>query len=235
MTITEITTETLTRFPTVTLDLYRHIHKGIRAELFAVTSAAGRLDPEDACGRADLAAHVRSIASLLETHAEHEDHAIQPAVEQLLPAFAEQVEADHVALEARMAAIVALTSEAVEADAADLRGMTCLAYLDLASFTSDYLAHQDLEERDLMPALEQAIGFEAVLGIHEAIVQSIPPDEMARSLALMLPAMNVDDRSELLGGMKAGAPAEVFAQIWGLAGSVLEPADLAAVARRLGV
>ena len=39
------------------------------------------------------------------------------------------------------------------------------------------------------------------------------------------PAMNVDDRTELLGGMQQGAPAEVFAGIWGLAGSVLPPAD----------
>ena len=64
---------------------------------------------------------------------------------------------------------------------------------------------------------------------------SIPPHEMADALAVMLPAMNVDDRSELLGGIQAGAPAEVFAGIWGLAGSVLTPADLAAVAARLDI
>ena len=47
--------------------------------------------------------------------------------------------------------------------------------------------------------------------------------------------MNVDDRTELLGGMQAGAPAEVFAGVWGLADSVLPPADLAALATRLGL
>ena len=36
---------------------------------------------------------------------------------------------------------------------------------------------------------------------------------MAKSLALMLPAMNIDDRTELLGGMQQGAPAEVFAGV----------------------
>ena len=75
---------------------------------------------------------------------------------------------------------------------------------------------------------------EAVVGIHQAILAAIPPQEMAKSLALMLPAMNVDGRSELLGGMRAGAPAEVFEGVWSLAGSVLEPADLAAVASRIG-
>ena len=64
---------------------------------------------------------------------------------------------------------------------------------------------------------------------------SIPPEEMATSLALMLPAMNVDDRTELLGGMRAGAPAEVFEGVWALAGSVLAPADHRALAGRLGI
>ena len=58
---------------------------------------------------------------------------------------------------------------------------------------------------------------------------------MAQSLAFMLPAMNVDDRTELLGGMQAGAPPEVFAGVWSLVGSVLDPADTKALAARLGV
>ncbi|HVM63664.1 MAG TPA: hypothetical protein VMU14_02300 [Acidimicrobiales bacterium] len=47
--------------------------------------------------------------------------------------------------------------------------------------------------------------------------------------------MNIDDRAELLGGIKLRAPAEVFGAIWGLTRSVLTPADVRAVAARLGV
>ena len=86
-----------------------------------------------------------------------------------------------------------------------------------------------------MPALEQAIGFDGVFAINQAIVSSIPPDQLVKTLAIMLPAMNVDDRTELLGGMKAGAPPEVFQGVWSLAGSVLTPGDRAAVARRLEI
>ena len=32
-----------------------------------------------------------------------------------------------------------------------------------------------------MPALEQAIGVDEMLGLHQAIVGSIPPEEMARA------------------------------------------------------
>ena len=65
------------------------------------------------------------------------------------------------------------------------------------------------------------------------IVGSIPPDEMARSLAFMLPAMNADDRADLLGGMRAGAPQEAFDAVVGLARSVLQPADFDGLATRL--
>ena len=108
-------------------------------------------------------------------------------------------------------------------------------YIELASFTSAYLAHQDLEERVVAPELHRVIGADGVLAIHQAILASIPPDQMAASLALMLPAMNNDDRTEMLGGMQAEAPPEVFAGVWSLAGSVLDPRDVAVLGRRLGV
>jgi hypothetical protein len=208
-----------------TIDLYRDIHKAIRAELFAITSTAARIDPSNPIARAALADHVRDVAAFLVSHADHEDTHIQPALERELPELAAQIAAEHPALEGELDGLVAL------ADA----GEVATLHLALASFTGRYLLHQDVEERVVMPALEAAIGVEAVLAIHQAIVTSIPPDEMGRSLALMLPTMNVDDRAELLGGMQASAPAEVFDGVWGLARSVLEPSDIAAVAQRLGL
>jgi hypothetical protein len=207
-----------------TLDLYRDIHKAIRVELFAVTTSAARIDPSDPVAGAALAEHVRDLSSFLTEHAEHEDIHIQPVLERELPELAARVAVDHPALEAE---IEDLRSRSMRRpDVAELA-------LDLAAFTSRYLAHQDLEERLIMPSLEATVGLEAVVGIHQAILGSIPPPEMARSLALMLPAMNLDGRTELLGGMRAGAPAEVFQGVWSLAASVLEPTDLTAVARRL--
>jgi hypothetical protein len=165
----------------------------------------------------------------LVSHAEHEDANVQPAIEAHLPDLAERIASDHVRLEARMDTLRALAADA--AGRFDLHRV----YLELASFTSAYLAHQDLEERLVMPALDSAIGLDAVVAIHGAVIASLSPDEMMRSLALMLPAMNVDDRTELLGGMRADAPAPVFEAVWRLAGSVLPVADHSTLATRLGV
>ncbi len=232
--VTQQRTVVIPAFQRVALDLYRDVHKGIRAELFALTNGAGQLDPADTCGRVDLAAYVVSVTDFLVQHAEHEDGAVQPVLVTALPRLAEQVEEEHAALEGRMLELRAL-AETVAAATSDQRNQVHQLYRELASFTSAYLAHQEVEERVIMPALEAAIGVEAVVGIQVQIVSSIPPAEMARGLAVMLPAMNIDDRAELLGGMRAGAPPEVFAGVWSLAGSVLTPADHAALGARLGV
>jgi hypothetical protein len=228
--MTLIDETTRTDFDLVTIDLYRDIHKGIRADLFGVITTAGSLDPADKSARIDLQHRVHSVVELLVSHAEHEDAAVQPAIELHLPALAETIARDHATFETRMVTLRDMADVAVTTPS-DVHRL----YLEFASFTSAYLEHQDVEERIVMPALERAIGVDAALAIHQAIVGSIPPDEMAKSLALMLPAMNIDNRAELLGGMRAGAPAEVFEGVWGLAASVLAPADHEALGRRLGI
>jgi hypothetical protein len=217
----------------VTLDLYKDIHKAIRVELFTATAEAGRLDPSHDVARASLAAHIGDIVELLRSHADHEDAAIQPALEAHLPDLAERVAVDHPTLEARLEDLHEMAGEQAAPGVADPAAKAQRLYLALASFTSDYLEHQDFEERVIMPSLEAAVGVEQVVGMHQAILASIPPDEMARSLAIMIPAMNIDDRTALLGGMRAGAPAEVFEGVWGLVGSVLERGDVQSLARRL--
>ena len=222
------------QFELAGFDLYRNIHKGIRSELYAVTEEAGRLDPSDRDDRAALAAHLGSVVTLLASHAEHEDASINPSLEVHLPDVAARIVADHEVLDARIKVVGEFAEAAVQLETGQRTEFQKL-YLELASFTSAYLAHQDFEERVVMPALEQAIGFDGVFAINQAIVSSIPPDQLVKTLAIMLPAMNVDDRTELLGGMKAGAPPEVFQGVWSLAGSVLTPGDRAAVARRLEI
>jgi hypothetical protein len=220
-------------FRLVAVDLYRDIHKGIRAELFAITTAAGTVDPACPLDRTALADHITSVAGVLEAHAHHEDAFIQPALELHFPDLAEQISSDHDRLEATFARVTDLARSAVEAGPLDQRRLTHLLYLDLAGFTSQYLVHQDLEERVVMPRLESAIGNEATGALHGTIVSSIPPDELARSLAFMLPAMNLDDRTEMLSGIRMAAPPEAFAGVLGLARSVLRPTDTMALEARL--
>lgn len=230
--ITTVSRPSAIELPVIALDLYRDIHKGIRAELFAVTLEAGSIDPERRDDRLALAAHVSSVRRVLESHAHHEDSFIEPQLWSHLPELAEKIAADHDTLEPRFAAIDELATGLIDLTT-DVGRLVFHLYHELSGFTSAYLAHQLVEERIVMPALQAAIGVDAVADIHLGIVTSIPPAEMVQSLSFMLPAMNADDRAELLGGMRASAPADAFQGVLALARSVLEPADFAATTARL--
>ena len=97
----------LTVDPTSALpfDAYRDIHKGVRAELFAVVGSAGNVDPADSAGRAALSAHVTDVVDLLVDHAGHEDTHVLPVLETHAPALFERISTDHAYLDGRLARI----------------------------------------------------------------------------------------------------------------------------------
>jgi hypothetical protein len=219
----------------VAFDFYRDIHKAIRAKLFELTLSAGRIDPSDEPARVELAARVGRTADLLLAHAEHEDGTIQPAIEAHLPALAERIAGDHLRVDAKLVSLRDCAVETVEAGRADRRFASHCLYIELASFTATYLEHQDVEERLVMPALETAIGMEAVVAIHHQLLDNMPPEDLMGALAIMIPAINLEDRTEMLAGIRSDAPAYAFDVIWELTQTVLTPPDAAALAARLDV
>ena len=238
-------TATITTIPTlsvetaelekVTVPMYRNIHKGIRAELFGVTAAAGSVDPGEAEAVAAVGERWRTLVRILVSHAEHEDEFVQPLVEFHAPELAEVIAVDHPRLESQMAALELLTDRAVASCPAERRLAVERVYLGLASFTAAFVQHMEFEEFHVMPLLSEKETPERLWAVDHALVASIPPDEMALAAAIMLPAMNVEDRVGLLGPIQANAPAEAFAGIMGLAQSVLDPADYRVITERLGV
>ncbi len=218
----------------IPFDLYCDIHKAIRVAMFDVTAEAGRIDPSDRAARLTHADQVRDLVWLLRFHADHEDTHIEAAVTSVLPQRAREIAAEHDALEVRMDRLVAIADLVLDEGRDDSAGAVHLLYLELASFVSAYLAHQDMEERIVMPALWESYDLQALIEIHSAILASIAPDVMARCLALMLPAMNNDGRTAMLGAMQAEAPPEAFAAVCSLASEVLTNADFVTVSDRIG-
>jgi hypothetical protein len=218
----------------VEVDIYRDVHKGIRSELFGVTLEAGQVDPHDDAAVSGVARRWGNLVGLLVAHAQHEEDFVQPVVERFAPLYAEEIVESHARLEGQMAQLELLADRAGEACAAQRRLFTHRLYLGLASFTAAYLEHQEFEEFEVMVMLSQHVSADELRALDDAIVASIPPEMMAQSLSIMVPAMNIDDQSELLGAVRASAPPEVLAGVMGLAESVLEPVRFDALTRRLG-
>lgn len=217
----------------VTFDIYRDIHKGIRAELFGVTSAAGSVDPADDHALRALKRRFSFLVGVLEDHATHEDRFLAPLIQRQAGPLASAIEREHGTLGTKVRELQA-AFERVPSELRARRLAVHRFYLGLASFTAEYLEHQDVEELEVMPTLATNYTLEELLKVNAAIVAEIPPGTMAATLALLLPAMNLDDRTELLSGLRQAAPPPAFAGVLDLARSVLSGADHAALTARLG-
>lgn len=215
-------------------DFYREIHKGIRYALFTTTTAAGRVDVADTDDvEALLQAHV-NLLHLLHTHHEHEDVFVQPLVEAHVPALALAVTSQHADVDKAIDRLEQLGGVLAGIAAPGRAAAAHHLYLELTRLTSEYLAHQLVEETQVMPALRAAVPTEELVALDLTIRSTIPPEEMVLAMTHMLPAMNVDERVDMLGGM-AMAPPEVFATFRDAARIILPADEFAVVARRIGI
>jgi hypothetical protein len=207
----------------------------MRNGLFGVTLAAGQVDPHDSVAVRGITDRRGALVELLVGHAEHEDVFVQPVLERFAPAHAEAIADTHPRLEAQIAELELLADRAAEPCPEQARILTHRLSLGLTWFTAEHLQHQEFEEFEAMVMLSQYVSADELRTIDHAIVASIPPEQMAKAAAYMLPAMNVEDQTELYAGARAGAPPEVFQGMLVLAETVLEPERYQSLRTRLAV
>jgi hypothetical protein len=223
------------RVVTGRVDLYREIHKGLRHVLFDVTLRAGRVDPDDDGQVLDLVGETRGVVGLLAAHHDYEE---QPDFAELVaahaPAAAGSVDEDHRVLAERLDWLASRADELAAAPPAARAVIAHAHYLELAAFTGAYLAHLDVEERVVMPALAAACD-DAELGSTRAVaLATVPPDIRATALAEMLPALAPAERIALVSEVLAGAPPEAVVGVRAIAAQVLSEAEYDGLESTLG-
>lgn len=220
--------------PDVAWDVYREIHKAMRFALFGVTELAGRTHAADDDAVRRVVDEWRDVAFVLRGHHDHEDDFCDPLIVQHAPEFRDELEAAHVVADERLAALDARVAELAGAPAAGRDRLLQSLHLDLAEFTADYLHHLRYEEDHVMPALNRALPNDALEALTGQIRGSVPPPDMCVFIRYMVPAMNFDERLDMLGGMYAGAPPEIFEMFRAAAQAALPAPDYAAVAAAAG-
>ena len=232
MTNTQLTSPTNTAVQAA--DLYREIHKGIRFALFHAILHSGRVDGTDGDDIDALLSRCTDLVELLELHHHHEDVFVQPFIVRAAPDLAVAVDAQHAEVEAGMIALRRIGERLATAAAPDRPIVAHELYLYLCRFTALYLDHQAVEETEVMPALLAAVPAAELNDMHATLRQSIPPDVMADCMSVMLPAMNIEERVEMLAGMSM-APPPVWAILRRAAKAALSADDFAIVAARIGM
>jgi hypothetical protein len=215
--------------------LYREVHKGLRYALFQLVTAVGSADCADAQDRGAVVDQMHAVITLLTEHHDHEDTFLQPVIRANAPAVAALLEEGHAEVEHDLVEIELRTDRLAMSAGTEavLAGLELYGFLGL--FVGRYLAHMGLEEGAAMAALRETTSVEDLLQVQVAIRTSVPPPTMCRFIDVIMPALNPEERTNVLGGMHAGAPPEIFELFRARTEAALEPAEYEALAGRIGL
>lgn len=206
-------------------NIYTIIHKGLRGFMTDVLHRWGRMDVTDDCERAEATAQVRALLAMCRSHLQHENDFIHPAIEKVRPGTTARIAHEHVEHVNEIDHLDNWLST-LQAAPADMRAaLARRIYRELTLFVADNFEHMVVEETDHHRALVAAYTDAEVLAIEHAIVTSLSPEESFGGLRWMIPQINASERAFLLGGMKLGAPPEVFKLVMELAREALSQRD----------
>jgi hypothetical protein len=214
--------------------MYASIHKALRQFMAHTLRQLGAIDVEDAEDMAAALAGVDSLLGTLKGHLQHENEFLHTAVEARRPGGARHTADDHLLHQDAIAnledEVGALRSARPEQRAA----MALRLYRHLAEFVGENLVHMQVEETRLNAALWELYSDAELLAIHERLLATIGPDEMALTLRWMAVALTPQELAGLFAGMQQKAPPAAFEALLGVARLQLDDRRWAKLARALG-
>jgi hemerythrin-like domain-containing protein len=214
------------------VDLYGPIHKALRLLMTDTLQRMGRLDADDAQEVTQTLAQVQELLEACRSHVAKENKFVHAAIEARRLGASERIAAEHVE---HLDAIAAL-----EAEVASLRALPTAAaanrlYARLARFVADNFEHMHVEETQHNAALWAAYSDVELLEIHQRLLASIEPEEMAAILRWMVPALSPAERAGMLGAMQLEMPPEAMRDVLDIVRPHLDDTGWAKLARALNV
>jgi hemerythrin-like domain-containing protein len=215
------------------VDIYGPVHKGLRFAQCGLLTRMGSVDLLDKTSRQMLLDDLEGLVCMIESHMEHEDRFIHPALERRRAGSAAGLDDAH---EAHRRDIIELRALAAALESAPMSTAPTIArrlYQKFGAFVADDLEHMRVEEEVIQPQLDELYSFEELQSIDEALVASVTPDVMMAFLRVMVPAIRPEERVQLLSKPKAAMPEEVFANVLALVRSTLSEYEFQELKRRL--
>jgi iron-sulfur cluster repair protein YtfE (RIC family) len=209
----------------VRIDLYVSIHKALRSFMADTLAAVGRMDADDAEERAATLAQLCSLLDLLEHHAQIEDEFLHVAMQARRPGSASESAAEHEQQRAALRELRRQTDAVGRVAGTTRAGAAQELYRRLSLFVAENLAHMHEEETANNAVLWAEYSDDELAQIHDRIVASIAPQEMAQIIRWMAPSLTPNERATLFDGLQAKAPAEVFQRLLETARPHLAPRD----------
>jgi hypothetical protein len=204
-------------------DVYTGIHKALRAFMHDTLTQLGRVDAADPFALGPVLDQVDELLAELRHHVRNEDDFVHAAIEARRPGGAARTGGDH----AEHLAEIALLEDEVRAlrtARPEQRAPAALRlYRELAAFVGENLRHMQVEETANHAALWSLYTDAELAALHDRLMASLPPQEMAVVVRWMARALAPQELTALFVDARAKMPAEPFDALFGLACAELGP------------
>lgn len=217
------------------MDMYASIHKALRAAMADALLGLGRMDVDDDLEFAQTCDRVMQLLDLCRSHLHHENQFVHTAMQARAPGSSAAIEAEHAEHEAAITALASGVTHLLGCARAARPATTHVLYRQLALFIAHNFEHMNEEETAHNAVLWAHYTDAELVGIHDALVASIPPHEMMQVARWMVPFMSPAERTAMLSDMQQHAPAPVLAAVLAQVQPHLTPREWSKLVCSLGL
>jgi hypothetical protein len=217
------------------MDMYAGIHKALRALMADTLLAVGRLDFEDADELNATTARVLELLDFCRSHLRHENEFVHAAIEARAPGASAVIAHEHEEHEKHIESLAGAVHALRDCAGAGRARAALDLYRSLALFIADNFQHMHVEETAHNAVLWARYTDAELVAIHNALVASIPPQEMMFTARWLIPFMNPAERAGVLSDMQANAPAPAFTAVLDVVRPHLSDKEWAKLARSLNL
>ena len=215
------------------VDMYAGIHKAMRALMADTLLALGRMDCDDGLELAQTTQQVLALMDACASHLKHENEFIHAALD--APGASAVIAHEHDDHLAHIGRLAGAATALLRTPAAQRPAAVLALYRDLSLFIAENFHHMHVEETAHNAVLWARYTDAELEAIHDALVASIPPEEMMGIVRWLVPFMNPAERTALLADMRAKAPEAVFHAVLDAARPHLTQGEWTKLARSLGL
>jgi hypothetical protein len=216
-------------------DLYRPIHKALRAYMADVLQAVGALDVDDPQALDHALMRTTRLLDQCAAHLEHENAFLHPAIDAAGGGAAQATARDHDDHCRVIAALRQRIAGLRHGPGSERPALALSLYRELALFIADNLQHMQTEEGTNNAALWAAHDDAALHAVHARLLAKIAPQALADMLPWLVRSLNPGELADLFGGMRQTAPASAFRAALELARAELDDARFGRLSRSLGL
>lgn len=201
------------------MNIYGFPHKGLRNAISQLSQSAGNTTCSDADSLGKLKEIGNEVFILLELHAHSEETVVLPALEKKVPGSTTDNIEEHKQLEKE---IEKLKEQLNSISADSPPDATASFYTHVANFHSNYLSHMAMEESKMNQLIWANFTDADLMGQHGQIMSTLKPEQIMMWFKYIVPALNHFERTIIMGGFKANAPAPFVESVFTMLSGLLE-------------